>query len=183
MLIQPGGLLVAPPGMVDARFAKTVLLITEHDHTGTRAICLNRGSAHTVNQMISTEQYRLDRDRELFWGGPVNISHLWMVHEQPWHCDNTITVGDHWAISSSANMFTNINDSAPRHVRFCLGFASWYPGQLELEIEGSPPWTESSSWLVSEPVMPDQLFRVGVRDLWHWSCELVADQAVSHWLT
>lgn len=183
MNIDTGDLLIAPPGMKDARFAQTVLLITEHDIFGTKALCLNRGLNNTVNQMIQTSEYRLLRDRELFWGGPVNTTNLWLLHEKGWNCDNTVDVNDLWSISSSINMFTDLNVTQPDYQRFCLGFASWYPGQLELEIQGEPPWTESGSWLVAHRVRPEQIFRTNSRDLWHWACELAADQAVSHWLT
>lgn len=182
-VFDPGDLLIAPPGMIDPRFQKTVLMITHSSNNGTHAICLNKQSRHTVNDLITPIGQALEPDQPLFWGGPMATSTLWMLHDIDWSCDNTTAVNDQWSISSSMKMFQQIDNTAgPYIARFYLGLASWAPGQLELELEGDVPFTKESSWLVAKSTGPEELFSVDPDDLWNWACELSGQQAVSRWL-
>lgn len=182
-MFKTGDLLIAPPGMIDPRFRKTVLMITHVSQNGTHAVCLNRQGNHSVNELIKPLGQELDPDQPLFWGGPMANSTLWMLHDNGWQCDNTIPVNEHWSVSSSMKMFQQIDNTAGPHLaRFYLGLATWGPGQLEMELEGDIPFTKESSWLVAESTSPEEMFSVEPSDLWNWACELSGQQAVGRWL-
>lgn len=169
--------------MIDPRFQQSVLMITHHDINGTHAVCLNKQSHHMVNDLIRPIGHELDPDQPLFWGGPMSNSTLWMLHDTGWSCDNTLTVNDHWSVSSSMRMFNDLGDRpGPQSARFYLGLATWAPGQLEMELEGDQPFTKESSWLLAESTEPDELFSIEPQELWSYACELSGHQAVSRWL-
>ncbi len=183
MLYKPGELLIAPPGMIDPRFRKAVLLITYDGLHGTQALCLNKETSTSVNTLIKPLGRELDPDQPLFWGGPVATTTLWMLHDKGWECDNTLEVNDDWAVSSSTSMFAELgNTGGPHRARFYLGLANWAPGQLEMELSGDQPFQPESSWLTADAPHPDVLFNVEPTDLWNWACELSGTQAVSRWL-
>ena len=60
MTVKPanGSLIIAPPGMIDGRFARTVNLITNHNQEGTFALCVNRPTPHTLEDLA--KELRLD---------------------------------------------------------------------------------------------------------------------------
>lgn len=183
MVFKPGDLLIAPPGMLDPRFRKTVLIITYDGLHGTQALCLNRDTDLTVNNIIEPMGRALDPDQPLYWGGPVASTTLWMLHDRGWSTDNTLEINNSWSVTSSTRMFNDLENSAgPHRARFCLGLSSWAPGQLEAEIDGSKPWHPESSWLIAHCPPPDILFKVDPDDMWEWACELSAQQAVASWI-
>jgi len=183
-MVRAGDLLIAPPAMRDPRFRNSVLLVTYHGPQGTQALCINRPQEdYTVNDILTNISVEVEPDQPLFWGGPTAPSTLWMLHSPEWSCDNTISTGHEWAVSSSTSMFADMEvNGHPFFNRFYVGLASWSAGQLELELEGDKPWTKASSWLVAQAPGPEEVFDIPVDDIWTWACELSAEQTVRNWM-
>jgi len=181
--ITPGDLLIAPPAMADPRFKNSVLLITQHSSQGTQALCINKPSGHTVNEIVQAIDLELPQDVNLFWGGPVGLNTVWMVHDVDWAGDNTMRISEHWAMTSSMNMFHKITaGDRPKWFRVVMGLSSWAPGQLAMEMEGDGPFNIESSWLTAHAPTPEELLGQPPRDLWRNACDLSGNQAVSQWL-
>ena len=179
----PGSLLIAPPTMKDGRFAKSVLLITNHSSAGTHALCLNKPTRHTLKGVA--EEIGLDKELpfQIYWGGPVHNGSIWMIHDTSWENDTTLYVNDKWKVTSNEEMFFNMADGdCPRDFRIMSGFASWMPGQLEMELNGTPPFNKKSSWLVVDEVDPEWVFNTPIDELWDDALALAGNQAVSSWL-
>ena len=178
----PGSLLIAPPAMTDSRFSRTVNIITHKNSEGAFALCLNKPTKHTAKQ-ISQE---LDLDKELpfqmYWGGPVSLGSIWMVHDDSWAIKETIFVDEKWRVTSHKSMFHHMADGdVPRNFRLCFGFCSWMPGQLEMELSGTAPFSKRSSWVFVKDVDPEWLFDVAVDELWDDATALAADKAIDYW--
>ena len=66
-----GKLLIASPALVDPNFARTVVLITEHNNEGAMGVVLNRPSETAVEDVASelselvVDERRHQRDRRL----------------------------------------------------------------------------------------------------------------------
>jgi len=179
----PGSLLIAPPSMKDTRFSKTVLLTTHNNSAGSFALCLNRPTKHNISEL----SIELGLDKELpfqmNWGGPVNPGSIWMIHDQTWEIENTLYVDKKWRVTSHHSMFYHLADGdAPRQFKIVFGFASWMPGQLDMELKGEPPFNKSSSWVVTQPVDPDWVFNINSNDLWDEATKLAGKQAVDTWM-
>ena len=185
MKLQPGSLLIAPPAMTDGRFAKSVLLLTHNNQHGAFAICLNKPSRHTAESI--REELNIDTDTnlpfQLYWGGPVNHGSIWLVHDNSWKIENTMHVNDEWRITSDESMFHHMADGdLPRTFRLAFGYASWAPGQLDMELSGQPPFSKRSSWVFTEKVNPEWLFETPVDELWDRATKLASTQAIDSWL-
>lgn len=179
----PGDLLIAPPYIQDSRFAESVLLITERHPQGTQALCLNRSSGHTVNEIIRPLNLELKEDLVLYWGGPVMTNTVWMLHSADWAMDNTISIDSRWSMTSNMEMFNRIIDGhRPEQFRIMLGISSWAPNQLEQEFKGLNGWDSGSSWLVAKSPDPEGLFIYKPTRLWRHCCELSGNQAIESWL-
>lgn len=180
---QPGDLLIAPPTMADPRFRNSVLLITQDGDQGTQGLCINKPAGHQLNDVISSLGIELPEDPVMFWGGPVGVNTVWMLHEATWSSENTMIINDQWSMTSSMNMFEEVaKGNSPKHFRVMIGLSTWAPGQLDSEMDGTGPFTIESSWLIAHAPGPDIMFTGAVRDMWHDCCELAGSQAVSHWL-
>jgi putative transcriptional regulator len=182
-VIGSGDILVAPPQMRDTRFSQSVILIIHAGDDGHWGLCLNKSMRISIGEMLNPVGLEVDLDPEIYWGGPVNQGVIWMLHDTTWRMPATIDLSDQWAMTSHKNMFDLLaKEGLPDHWRMFSGFSAWGPGQLEAEIEGSPPWTKNSSWLICHGFDPAWAFDQDGEDLWRSSISLSGQQAVSSWL-
>ncbi len=156
-----GKFLIASPSMEDPRFRKTVIFIPRHSpRLGAIGLVLNRVGGITMSDVC--EQLKLPQTQEtsatpIGWGGPMNITHGYVLHEpdkdHAWevsiYADNQIEV------SVSRDIVRAIAEGkGPARFYMTIGCASWAAGQLEQEIsEGA--WIESEAMpriIFSEPL-------------------------------
>lgn len=157
-------------------------MITGHSQSGSRAVCVNRPMAVTLDQVLAGHAWSLP-PVPVYWGGPVNTHSLWMLHSTDWQCDHTIQLSESWAVTSHARMLDQLTaDTGPRWSRFILGHAAWAPGQLQAELEGHQGWSQSQSWLTAENLGTAWLLDQAVEDLWSSVITVSCHQAVDSWL-
>jgi hypothetical protein len=51
-----------------------------------------------------------------------------------------------------------------------------------MELDGQPPFTRSSSWLIADNTKPAKLFDIDPSELWDHSISVSAKQSVNNWL-
>jgi putative transcriptional regulator len=152
-----GKLLVASPALVDPNFARTVVLITEHNTEGAMGIVLNRPADATIDAVVP-ELAAATGDGPVFIGGPVQPQALVVLAEfadpdaAAW-----IVVADVGFVAADTD--TDELHRAIRRGRVYAGYSGWGEGQLEAELEGD-------SWIV-EPPLPAELFPEDPESLWH----------------
>ena len=179
----PGSILIAPPNMTDGRFRKSVLLVTHNNSSGTFALCLNRPTNHTLESLCRDLKLDSELPFPLHWGGPVQNSSIWMIHDQSWEIEHTLYVDENWRVTSNEAMFHHLADGdAPRQFRILAGFASWMPEQLKMEMGGVAPFTKSNSWLFVNKVDPEWVFDTPIDEMWDDAIALAGTQAVESWL-
>ena len=180
----PGSLLISPPGMADSRFNKTVMLITHHqDRTGSHAVCINRPTDKTAVEIGKDLKITGSLPYTMHWGGPIQQSSIWMLHTPEWSIEESMKVTDELFLTSNEKMFHHLADGdTPRDFLIAFGFASWAPMQLRMELEGVPPFTRKSSWLILQNPEQEWLFRTPSKDLWESALFKTGEQAVNTWL-
>ena len=176
-------LLIAPPHIPDPRFRKTVLMLT-HDHRGgSFALCVNKPTEHTLQDIVEELGIDTALNFPLYWGGPVNANTVWMLHSTEWSCDHTVEINEEWSMTSNIEMFQDFaNGNFPKHFRLMLGYCSWAKNQLQSELDGMPPWNHNNSWLIAENLGPEWMFEQPVELLWDNATTLSSHQAVANWL-
>lgn len=178
----PGTMLIAAPRCPDRRFRGSVLMLTDCDDQGDRAVCLNRPLTLRLGDVLTLSTGSIP-DLELYWGGPVNTHSLWMLHTQDWHGLGTRPIDSTWAITSSPSMFDQFTQGhVPQYLRLFLGHCGWAPNQLRREFEGQHPWRPEHSWLVAASPSPEWLMEQSCADTWEQATQLSRAQAVSSWL-
>jgi putative transcriptional regulator len=139
-----GRLLVAAPSMLDPRFHRCVVLVLDHDHTGTLGVILNRQLEVPVREVLPDWTGDVSAPDTLFGGGPVSP-------------DSALAVGVLDASTSDApvgwrmmhgrvglvDLDTPVEllAGALLGMRIFAGYAGWSPGQLEAEVD-------EGGWLV-----------------------------------
>ena len=177
-------LLIAPPGMPDLRFRKSVLMITHiKTPTGPIALCLNKPTTHTLSEATRELDLDLNLNFPLYWGGPVAPGTIWMMHSMDWQIPGTMSVGEGLGLTSSLEMFHCLADAdTPKHFKLFFGFCSWNHGQLEAELKGSPPWSKQNSWLVAKNPGVDWVFETPEDHVWEQATQISAREAVNSWI-
>ncbi|HEX6116825.1 MAG TPA: YqgE/AlgH family protein [Solirubrobacterales bacterium] len=151
-----GKLLVASPALVDPNFARSVVLITEHNDEGAMGIVLNRPADALVTEVLP-DLADVAADETLFVGGPVQPDAIVLLAE---FSDPDAAA---WIVVADVGLAAADRELAElaevvRRGRLYAGYSGWGPGQLEAEIE-------IDSWII-EPPMPAELFPDDPGTLW-----------------
>jgi putative transcriptional regulator len=151
-----GKLLVASPTLVDPNFARSVVLITEHNEDGAMGVVLNRPSETDVGE-VAPELASVAFGEPVFIGGPVQPKALVVLAR---FADLGAAA---WVVAEDVGFVAAETDSgrlaeAVRRGRVYAGYSGWGPGQLEDELE-------EEAWIVEAP-LPAELFPDDPQTLW-----------------
>ena len=77
-------------------------------------------------------------------GGPVETDHGFILHDCDIERDSTIQIAPTLFLTSSSDILEEIAENkGPDNKIIALGYAGWFPGQLEAELS-------ANSWLTTE---------------------------------
>jgi len=137
------GLLIAAPQLLDANFARAVILLLHHDETGSMGIVINRPLELPLSEVA--RQHGVDHCQAsgaAHFGGPVEVYRGFVLHRGERYDDDT-DIADGVMLSGSVDVLRALLERSDAEFRLYLGYAGWGPGQLDLEMT-------SGSWLTSE---------------------------------
>lgn len=156
--IAKGTLLIAEPFLKDIHFQRTVVLLCEHQQTGTFGILINK----PLNEDISYLIEELDGlGVPLYDGGPVNRNQIHFLHQYPdlvpggQHIVDGIYWGGDFDIAAS---FIKKGLIKKEGIRFYLGYSGWGENQLEDEMK-------EKSWLTLS-AYKDLVFHKNAMQIW-----------------
>ncbi|MBB4925460.1 YqgE/AlgH family protein [Kitasatospora kifunensis] len=162
-----GRLLVAAPVLTDPNFARSVVLLLDHDAQGALGVVLNRPTPVAVNDVLDGWAQLAGAPSVVFQGGPVGLDSALAVAVIPGEPGPEDPLG--WRRVHGAIGLVDLE--APPQVlagelgglRVFAGYSGWTPGQLEAEI------AEGAWYLVdAEPgdiscLRPELLWRAVLR--------------------
>ena len=152
-----GHLLVAGPALLDPNFARSVVLIGDHDEEGALGVVLNRPLPVTVHDAAAPLAGLVSVDEPLFQGGPVQPQAAVVLAEFERLEDAGMI-----AFDSIGFLMGEVEEEVTdrlRRARVFAGYAGWGPGQLEAEL------AEEGGWIV-EPALPADPFTEEPNQLW-----------------
>ena len=130
--------LIAMPAMVDSNFARTLTFVCEHNERGALGIVVNRPIDVTLETLYKQVEIPLDRaqlaSQPVFFGGPVQFDHGFVLHRPVGEWKSTLPVGELGLTTSRDILEAMAKGEGPREQLVALGYAGWAPGQLEDEI-------------------------------------------------
>lgn len=166
-----GQILIAMPAMQDRYFAKSVILICNHDEDGAMGIILNHPLQMQAEELF--EQLSIDsafphqNQRPIYFGGPVQVERGFVLHHPATEFNTTMEMSHALGLTSSKDILeAAASDSAPAQMLIALGYAGWTAGQLETEIQ-------ENAWLnldiTDQDIMHKVLFEIANEDKHAWS--------------
>ena len=157
-----GMVLVAAPGMLSDEFARSVVLIVEHNNQLTFGVNLaSRSDVAVFNVMPEWVPY-VAKPQALYIGGPLNQqSVVGLGVTKP-----GVTIENHKQFQRLANRIVHVDlridpselENLVEGIRLFAGYAEWGPGQLEAEIE-------RGDWYVA-PALVSDIIAGGSVDVW-----------------
>ncbi len=134
-----GMLLVANPDMSDPNFARSVVLVIEHNDAGAFGVIVNRSvrsePLSRVLGLFGLGESAVERPVTLYRGGPVQPDRALVLHSSDFRGPETKVVSEHFAVTSPDIVLKAMAaDGGPRDAIVALGYSGWAPGQLEDEL-------------------------------------------------
>ena len=130
-----GHLLIASPRMDDPNFARTVLLLVQHDDEGAFGLVLNRPSDSTVRGLWEqVGEGPCHRDDVVHIGGPCS-GPLMALHTCHQVSQKQVLPG--LFFTSEADDLRYLVNRRRATAKYFVGYAGWAPGQLEVELAQS----------------------------------------------
>jgi putative transcriptional regulator len=141
--LKKGHLLIAEPSLMgDLSFNRSVILLADHNESGSVGFIINKPLKYTIHDLIP----EINANFKIYNGGPVEQDSLYFIHNIPELIPNSIEIsnGIYWGgeYETIKDLINNgrINKD---NIRFFLGYTGWEEDQLETEMEGS-------SWIITE---------------------------------
>jgi len=153
-----GKLLVAMPVLDDPAFARSVVLLIDHDEDGALGVVLNRASEVPASEATDTLIDLITAPGVLFGGGPVEPNALVAIgraQDGAGQTDTTFVEGLRLVDLDQDPVLAGVELS---QVRLFAGYAGWAPGQLEHEV-----W--HGAWVVVD-TEPSDVFTPRPETLW-----------------
>ena len=135
--------LIATEKMKDSRFKETVIAMLENDQDGAWGFVINKPiGSMPLTLLVDTSLNTSKENEELyeteilvFWGGPVEIEKIFVLHSKEYQSETTKNYGD-ISISHDYNILFDIaKNKGPEKSLVILGYSGWGGGQLEGEME------------------------------------------------
>ncbi|MDP0929322.1 YqgE/AlgH family protein [Paracoccus onubensis] len=161
-----GKVLIAMPGMSDARFHRSVVLICAHSAEGAMGLVLNRPLPEIdfddLMRQLDIESDDAGRRIEVRFGGPVEPGRGFVLHKVPEHGedpDGRMRIAGGLAMTTTRDILEELaHGKGPEPAVLALGYAGWGPGQLEDEML-------RNGWLLGESA-DDLIFGADHDDKW-----------------
>ncbi|MFS4437159.1 YqgE/AlgH family protein [Paracoccaceae bacterium GXU_MW_L88] len=136
-----GQLLIAMPGMADPRFARSVVLICEHDENGALGFIVNHPAERLAfSDVLDQMEIELEEDAPavmMHVGGPVDRFRGFVLHGPDYGRDEmTVEVSDAFRMTATREILEDIAvGQGPGELLIAIGYAGWGGGQLEAELQ------------------------------------------------
>jgi putative transcriptional regulator len=143
-----GQMLVAMPGMADARFARSVIYICAHSEKGAMGIVVNQPArVKSFPDLLVQLQVIAPEERislpsaadaiQVLSGGPVQTDRGFVLHSADFFIDNsTLPIDEGVSLTATVDILRAIaSGEGPDKALLALGYAGWDAGQLESEIQ------------------------------------------------
>ena len=145
-----GRLLIAEPSILNDRsFNRSVVLLTEHNKSGSIGFILNKPMEYNVNDLVPEINCKFP----VYNGGPVSNENLYFIHSIPHLIPNSVKIAQniYWGgdFDSVSELLVSKKISNT-DIRFFLGYSGWESNQLTEELD-------EESWKVMENSYPNIL--------------------------
>jgi putative transcriptional regulator len=153
-----GHLLLDSGQLGQSWFARTVVLICQHDDDGAFGLVLNRKAPSKMGDVLVADMPEALKEAQLFLGGPVQPSALSYLHTEKFLPDGNVIPNLNLGHALDELVLISDSFSPTSKLRVFAGYSGWGPKQLEGELA-------RKAWLTI-PASLDLIFEVPSAELW-----------------
>ena len=130
--------LIARPGMPDANFRETVVLVAQNANAQAIGVIVNRPTARSLASILPGERFRQFAD-PVYFGGPVGAEGFVALFRAEKNPGEAVPMLPDLYLALSPATLDELIANPPASIRFYTGYAGWGPRQLQAEI-GRGDW-------------------------------------------
>lgn len=156
---EKGALLISDPFAGDSYFTRSVVLLCDHDETGSFGFILNNYLNDDLKSLVPHFPFE---DFKVGIGGPVDTESVFYIHSIGKKIEGSIPIKENLFFGGNfEQLVTLLNNDLTTHnlVRFFVGYSGWSPEQLNEEIS-------QNGWIVSNNFESDELLNTKNEHLW-----------------
>lgn len=157
--IDKGTFMIASPESDAGMFFRAVVLVCEHNPSGSFGIVINKSLELELPEEIINLDHLANPYVSVRAGGPVQTNQMMLLHTEPSIPDQTMEVCNGVFLGGDLQFLQDViaNPQGPC-VNLCFGYSGWSAGQLEREfLDGD--------WYV-HPATKHHIFDVAPEKLW-----------------
>jgi putative transcriptional regulator len=157
--VRKGCFLIANPEIENPLFFRGVMLICEHNASGSFALLINKPLDLELPEELVNLASAANKNISIRAGGPVQTNQMMLLHSLKSEQQQLLAVTEGVYLGGDIQFLHElIEDEHSPHVFLCFGYAGWATGQLEREfLDGS--------WFLY-PATPELVFETPPEALW-----------------
>ncbi len=157
--LHKGCLLIASPEINSGLYAKSVVLLCEHNESGSFGLIVNKPISIDLPPEVLDINGSQNKKLSTWTGGPIQVGQMMLLHSSNAIPNQVLQISSDLFLGGDLEFLRNAaeNPDGP-FVRLCFGYSGWDKGQLEKELE-------KGYWFVT-PVSNRLLFQESAETLW-----------------
>lgn len=133
--LSKGSIIISEPFLSEIYFKRAVILLSDHDNTGTLGFILNKQTDVTINDAV--EDFA-KFNAPLYFGGPIETDTLFYIHTIGENLQDAKRITDGIYLGGNyeqLKLMIETRQVTPKMIRFYAGYSGWDPDQLKHEVE------------------------------------------------
>ena len=137
--IEKGTFLIASPELENGLFFRGVILICEHNASGSFGLLINKPLELDLPEEILNMNDVANPHISIRSGGPVQTNQMMILHTHDESASQTLNICNGVYLGGDLQFLQEmIAEEDGPHIHLCFGYAGWTAGQLEREfLDGS----------------------------------------------
>nr|NGY95287.1 UPF0301 protein [Neochlamydia sp. AcF84] len=133
--IQKGHFLIASPDIDKGIFFRAVVLICEHNPSGSFGLVINKPLDLELPEEIISVQHLANPRVGIRGGGPVQTNQMMLLHTGKDISHQALQITKDIYLGGDLQFLQeSLNDENGPYIHLCFGYAGWGAGQLEREL-------------------------------------------------
>lgn len=156
-------------------FARTVVLVCQHDADGAFGLVLNRPSGKCAGDVLLADLPEAIEKSPVFVGGPVQTNALSYVHTDAFLPNASILPNLEMGHSLEELLDLGESFSTGRKIRLFAGYSGWAAGQLDNELKAKAWLIHPASLSLVFETPPEALWQTILRQQEDWRCRVLSE--------
>ncbi len=133
--LTKGSLLIASPEINSGLYAKSVVLICEHNESGSFGLIINKPLYVDLPEEVINMKEAANQHLSTWTGGPIQVGQMMLLHSCNTIPDQVLQINSDLFLGGDLDFLqTSAADPEGPFIRLCFGYSGWENGQLEKEI-------------------------------------------------